>query len=250
MIYLTEKEKTHKESLLAKCNGRWVRLYRDRKSLSDYYWHVLDRLLFEKTILLDLGAGKKGMSSLFQNRIGVSIGLDISHEDLLKNNTIGYRICGDAQNLPFKNDCFDFIVSQWLLEHLPFPQKFLRESSRILRPKGSLLIVSNSLLCPFMLLNAVMPARFRDWLKKLFLPSEVEEDTYPTYYRANTRGQLARKARRTGLKETYFIYASDLSFFVFNRILFGLWLLLDRLTDKAFLKPMRMHFLAIYRKDG
>jgi SAM-dependent methyltransferase len=201
-------------------------------------------------MVLDLGAGKKGMLSLFKGLNIVTAGLDLLFDDLAKNKDVTYRVCGDAQHLPFKKNCIDFVISQWLLEHLPAPRLFLQETSRILRPKGSLLIVSNSLLCPFMLLNAVMPARIRDWLKKLLLPTEVEEDTFPTYYRANTRGQLARKTGRAGLKEAYFIYASDLSFFVFNRILFGLWLLLDRLTDQAFLKPMRMHFLAIYRKDG
>jgi SAM-dependent methyltransferase len=249
MIYLTEKERIHKESLLAKHKRRWVRLYRRRISLSDDYWRILDRILVEKSMVLDPGAGKKGMLSLFKGRHIVTVGLDLSYEDLKENQNLTFRVCGDAQYLPFKSNCFDVIVSQWLLEHLSVPGLFIMESSRILRNHGNVLLVSNSLFCPLMFFNAIMPAKLRDWLKQQFLPREVEEDTFPTYYRANTHNQLKRKTRKAGLKELYFNCLSDLSFFVFNRVFFAFWLRFDQLTDNRVLKLFRMHIIGLYKKE-
>jgi SAM-dependent methyltransferase len=176
------------------------------------------------------------------------VGLDVCHEALKENEFLSYRVVGDAQRLPFKAGAFDFIVSQWLLEHLSSPQFFFKEACRCLRKGGSFAVVSNSLFCPLMLFNAIMPSKLRDGIKRKLLPKEVEEDTFPTFYRANTQRQLRRLVRSTELKEKFFIYASDLSFFIFNRILFAFWLVVDRLTEKKFLGPLRMHFLGVYEK--
>jgi ubiquinone/menaquinone biosynthesis C-methylase UbiE len=247
MIYLTKKEKDHKESFLVNYDKKIINLYRKRKSLSDYYWSIFDSLLTPGMTILDLGAGEKGMISLFINRNITVIGLDMSVEDLKNNTHLSHRICGDAHNLPFKKK-FDFVISQWLLEHLPHPHQFLYEAHRVMKNGGYLSLVSNSLYCPLMFFNAVMPAPIRDWIKKRLLPKEVDEDTFPTYYRANTRSSILNITEDVGLKEETFIYASDLSFFIFNRIIFGFWIIIDLLSEIKMLRPIRMHFLGLYRK--
>jgi SAM-dependent methyltransferase len=248
MIYLTADEMKHKESYLPGYGRKLTEYYRVRKSLSDYYWSIIDGHLASNMMVLDIGAGKKSMLSLFVGRGITAVGLDVCHEALKSNEFLSYRVVGDAQRLPFKAGAFDFIVSQWLLEHLPSPQFFFKEACRCLRKGGSFAVVSNSLLCPLMLFNAVMPGKLRDGIKRKLLPKEVEEDTFPTFYRANTQRRLRRLVRSTELKEKFFIYASDLSFFIFNRILFAFWLVVDRLTEKKFLGPLRMHFLGVYEK--
>lgn len=248
MVYLTKKEREHKESFLQNYSKYLVDLYRQRKSLSDYYWLELDRSLGEDMLVLDAGAGKKGMLSLFLQRNITVVGLDISWEDLKKNPHLSHRVCGDAEHLPFKEGSFHLIVSQWLLEHLSSPRQFIQDASNTLQKNGLLLLISNSLYCPLMLFNALLPGLIRDRIKRAFLPKEVEEDTYPTHYRANTRRRLRSLVGDAGLEEKTFLHASDLSFFVFNRALFAFWLTLDRLTERELLKPLRMHFLGVYEK--
>lgn len=46
----------------------------------------------------------------------------------------------DALATPFNNESFDFIISSNMVHHVPFPKKFFKEMSRILRPGGVLLI--------------------------------------------------------------------------------------------------------------
>lgn len=250
MIYLTEKERLHKESYLKHYSQKLTDAYRQRKSLSDFYWSTLNETLSEPMLVLDAGAGEKSMLQLFRERPIVTVGLDLSLDDLKKNSRLTHRVCADAQELPFRQGCFDLIVSQWLLEHLPSPRLLLSETYRVLRNRGHLILVSNSLYCPLMFFNASMPALVREKIKKALLPKEVEEDTFPTYYRANTKALLDHVRREAGYIEESFVYANDLSFFIFNKLLFAIFLLWDRMTEARSLRPLRMHFVALFNKKA
>lgn len=48
---------------------------------------------------------------------------------------------GNAQNLPFPDNSFDFVTCQTLLIHVPEPQKAINEMKRVLKPGGTLLCV-------------------------------------------------------------------------------------------------------------
>lgn len=47
----------------------------------------------------------------------------------------------DLTRLPYADAAFDAIVCGWVLEHLPDPRPGLRELSRVLRPRGRLLLM-------------------------------------------------------------------------------------------------------------
>jgi SAM-dependent methyltransferase len=47
---------------------------------------------------------------------------------------------GTAEQLPFRDGAFDAVVSFAVFEHLPEPEKSLREIARVLRPGGTLLL--------------------------------------------------------------------------------------------------------------
>ncbi len=40
-------------------------------------------------------------------------------------------ILGFVENLPFKDKCFDFVIASHVLEHSPYPEKFLSELERV-----------------------------------------------------------------------------------------------------------------------
>ena len=48
---------------------------------------------------------------------------------------------GDAENIPFENETFDFVTCQTVLIHLKNPKKALEEMTRVLKPNGLLLCV-------------------------------------------------------------------------------------------------------------
>jgi ubiquinone/menaquinone biosynthesis C-methylase UbiE len=50
-------------------------------------------------------------------------------------------VCCDAEKLSFRDKSFDTIISSEMIYYLNDPEGFIRESSRILRPKGTLVIM-------------------------------------------------------------------------------------------------------------
>ena len=83
-----------------------------------------------KGMILDLGSGT-GMLSEFLNK--EIIGVDFSIKMLKKSGK--YKILGDAENLPFKNDTFDIVLSFTLIQNLPNFGVF-KEVRRILKPNS------------------------------------------------------------------------------------------------------------------
>jgi 2-polyprenyl-6-hydroxyphenyl methylase/3-demethylubiquinone-9 3-methyltransferase len=91
--------------------------------------------------ILDLGCGG-GFLSNFLSKKGYKVtGLDLA-EDALKvarqfdqTKNVNY-IQGSAYHLPFKEGTFDIVCAMDFLEHVEFPQKIIKEISRVLKPGG------------------------------------------------------------------------------------------------------------------
>jgi ubiquinone/menaquinone biosynthesis C-methylase UbiE len=98
-----------------------------------------------RKICLDLGCGTGNISKKERKFFGQVIGLDLSKPMLLqfKEKTELQNIslsCGDCENLPFKDNTFDFISMYSNLHHLPHPVLALREMFRTLKAGGVIYI--------------------------------------------------------------------------------------------------------------
>jgi SAM-dependent methyltransferase len=73
-----------------------------------------------------------------------------------------HDLCCDAQDLPFADATLDNVVGLDFLHHVPDPLRFLREASRVLRPKGRVVMVE-----PW-----ISPLGYL--LNKYFMPEELD----------------------------------------------------------------------------
>lgn len=105
----------------------------------------------DNSILCDCGIGTAAFSLTFAQTINPTThvtGVDIStkmlntaHQQLSQAN-IRHQICqGDVNTLPFRDECFDMVMSAHMLEHLPNPAKGLQEMVRVLRLGAPLVLV-------------------------------------------------------------------------------------------------------------
>ena len=126
-------------------------------SREPYFWELPNSELIdvlgeshEPHIILDVGS-ECGMRSRFLNEAGHTvIAIDLNLERFLYENYEGIiGLAGDAQHLPFKENVFDLVVSIELLEHLRYPDKFLKDSFTTLKDQGTLFCTVPCLNIPF-----------------------------------------------------------------------------------------------------
>jgi SAM-dependent methyltransferase len=121
--------------------------------LEDHYWWFVGRreLAFSllrdsgahrgEALVLDLGCGT-GVVSQELRTMTRTVGIDFSLQALefCRDRGLGCLVQGDAEALPFETGTFDAIVSLDVFEHLPNDEAAFRESCRVLKEGGVLIL--------------------------------------------------------------------------------------------------------------
>ncbi len=129
----------------------WDRFWASSPGLEDTYAndgrlvsYLVGRLDVRGRRILEVGAGT-GRDSLELAERGAEVWtLDYSDESLALIRQAGGEqlqiVCGDALALPFRDESFDIVFHQGLLEHFRQPLDLLAENHRVLRRGGFLLV--------------------------------------------------------------------------------------------------------------
>lgn len=83
--------------------------------------------------VLDIGCGQKPYYPFLVGKVKTYIGVDIQHWP-------GLDCLAKGEELPFKGETFDLILSTQALEHVENPQKVIKEIHRICKTNGILFI--------------------------------------------------------------------------------------------------------------
>jgi methionine biosynthesis protein MetW len=102
-----------------------------------------------KAKVVDLGCGNGEFTLRAKEKIGCNeiIGVDADEERLNEAEKKGIIVVNHDLNdtLPFRDNSFDVIICNQVIEHLYYPVKFMREVYRILKPKGYAVISTENL---------------------------------------------------------------------------------------------------------
>ncbi|MEW6740147.1 MAG: methyltransferase domain-containing protein [Nitrospirota bacterium] len=93
-------------------------------------WRIRTVLPHIQGKLLDMGCGTNDLVRTYGNGIGVDV-FQWENVDMVVQNTA---------NLPFDNESFDTVTCIAALNHIPNRNEVLKESFRILRPEGKIII--------------------------------------------------------------------------------------------------------------
>jgi SAM-dependent methyltransferase len=116
--------------------GAWILGWTDPLHLARRLLHeaLKQRAHYVQGRLLDLGCGGSPYRQLFSN-ISQYVGLDITpHQNV--------DVAGDGQVLPFFDNCFDTVLCNEVLEHVPEPSLLMAEVARVLKPCGFLILTT------------------------------------------------------------------------------------------------------------
>jgi ubiquinone/menaquinone biosynthesis C-methylase UbiE len=175
------------------------------------------------------------------------VGLDYDLPSLRAHKTVTNRLRGGIGTLPFKDQTFDLVTMNMVVEHLDNPSAQFREIYRILAPGG---------LCIFHTPNGrsigTLVARFvPQWLKNRIvyvLEGREPGDIFPAFYRANSERRIAELAQANGFEIiTMRIVLTDAIFAMVPPLAF-LELLWIRILRAKLLRGLRSDFVVVMRK--
>ena len=226
---------------------RFYPTYQDR--WDDYLFRkeILDRLDPGHT-LLDLGAGA-GIASFmdFRGQVANVCGVDPDPR-VLENPLLGEAKIGTGEALPYADAQFDIVITNSVLEHLSHPKEVFREVSRVLKPGGLFLAKTPNKWHYVTLISRMTPHWFHT--KYNSLRGVVQEDVFPTFYRANTScdlGALAKQSDLEMLKCSLIEGRPEYLRVLWPAYLFGV--LYERLVNRFdFLQFMRVVIIASFRR--
>ena len=90
--------------------------------------------------MLEPGCGRGEFLKNFKD-LGLDVvGVDASPEAIVLVDGLDIKLCDiENEKLPFDDNTFDVIYSKSFIEHLYYPEKYLEEAYRVLKPNGMLL---------------------------------------------------------------------------------------------------------------
>jgi len=123
-----------------------------------------------------------------------------------RNLKVVLRDCQDMAN--FKNNFFDLIFCNQVLEHVLYPEKCLHECHRILKKNGTMVFTTPNLASWFnrlLLLFGYQPSNYTvsEEFKNLGLPTFLHKENIYDHPRVFTLRALKEIFEKTGFKITY-----------------------------------------------
>jgi ubiquinone/menaquinone biosynthesis C-methylase UbiE len=148
--------------------------------------------------VLNVGAGPmpepgRRMRGLVGHLVGVDIDpVVMTNEDLDEAQVI------DGVRLPYEDNLFDAVYSDWTMEHVEQPELLLREIHRVLKPGASYWLRTTNLHHYVTAIAAVTPHWFHTWALGKAGVERADGGPWRTYYRSNTPARLRAQLLRAG----------------------------------------------------
>jgi SAM-dependent methyltransferase len=205
---------------------------------------LLDAALTRDARVLDAGCGRTTRLSAHQSRIAELVGVDLDASSGRENDALDRFVVADlCAPLPFDDATFDLVYANFVVEHLRAPAPAFREWRRVLRPGGSLVLLTSNRANPLLAAAALLPHRARVALKRLG-PRAAERDVIPAAYLANTPRQLSKHLEDAGFAAISVTYVATLHRYAGDRALFAGAL---RALERVLPSRLRSTIVAWYR---
>ena len=200
--------------------------------------------------MLDLGAGAGIVKQMnFKNLCKKVVGLD-PDKAILSNPYLDEAVLGFGENVPYPDEFFDIIISDNVWEHVCNPNEFLPEVRRVLR-KGGLYLAKTPNKYHYMTFIAMNTPH---WFHKFYnlLRGRSHEDTFPTYYRLNSRFDINKWARKVGFEISFFkTYEGRPEYLKILSLLYLLGVLYERVVNcSKLLEKFRIVCVVVLKKTS
>lgn len=219
----------------------------------EYYEAMVARLVTENCTWLDVGCGHHifpsnlALATRLTQQCTLVVGVD-PDETIAKNTLVHERYCQPIEQFSHPQQ-FDVVTSRMVVEHIEFPNRALAALSRLTKPRGKVVLYTVNRWSVVPILTKLIPFNLHHPIKK-FLWNTEEEDTFPVFYRMNTRRTLQRLFTAHGFREWHFSYVDDCRTFARFRATLQLELTLWAGLHRLGIRYPENCLLGVYEKIG
>lgn len=202
------------------------------------------------SVVLDLGAGAGIVSHMnFRGLAARVCGVDLDPR-VAQNPFLDEGKVADGGRIPYPGASFDLVFADNVLEHLAEPQEVFAEIARVMKPGGIFLFKTPNKWHYMPLIAHLTPHSFHRWINRK--RGRAEEDTFPTLYRANSRGSIERLAAAAGFEvEKIELVEGRPEYLRIHPMTYLLGLAYERLVNGLpFLAFLRVVLIGVLRKPS
>jgi 2-polyprenyl-3-methyl-5-hydroxy-6-metoxy-1,4-benzoquinol methylase len=192
--------------------GPRMRLEHGYFTPDDYYEALVGRLLHDGAEWCDVGCGRNifpenpDLAREYASRCRFVFGID-PDDNVRENALVNEYFQGIVEDCPIERQ-FDLVTLRMVAEHIENPEAALSRLARLLKPSGHAVIYTPHKWAPMSIVANVTPFGLHNPLKRLLWNSEAR-DTFPTQYKLNTRKDIDRIAKLTGLEQVHYQRLDD-----------------------------------------
>jgi SAM-dependent methyltransferase len=162
---------------------------------------VANALLAGKRHVKSLEAGCGSATQIRLKPSAYVVGIDVSKDQLSRNEDVQEKIVGDIQTYSLPKDEFDVAVCWMVLEHLPRPQDALLNLFESVKPQGLLILGVPHLLSFKGVVTRITPFWFHVLFYRLM---KYTSRPFPTYCRADILPtKMIRLAENNGFQVVF-----------------------------------------------
>src|SRR5712691_7349057 len=172
-----------------------------------HYAALLNSRVTDGVKWLEVGCGRSivpywAMSETEQrtmiSRCASLTGIDV-HKAIREHLLLPARVIGLAQWLPFRDEAFDLVTANMVVEHVDDCGAFLADIFRVLKPGGRFVFRTPNYWFYLVAIASLVPDSIKGRIVWL-LERRREDDRFLTYYHMNTVTSIRRLAEKAGFQ--------------------------------------------------
>ena len=207
---------------------------RFRDGTKTFYAWIRSTSGLRDATVLNVGAGptpEPGVRRL-RGEVRHLVGVDVDPVVLNNSDLDDARVIDGP--LPFSEEFFDIVYSDWTIEHVAQPAGLIREVHRVLKPGGWFMFRTTNRMHYVTMVAAHTPHGFHDLVaNRVRALGNSHHDPWPTYYRLNNPSSARDALASAGFDHIEAqLLEPQPAYLVFNPIAFNLGVLYERLVNR------------------
>ena len=231
-----------------KISHKIVSFYYPEANISGYtsvdgtveFYNRINSLVSDSMTVLDFGAGRAAWYEddscsyrkkirTIKGKVKKVIGCDVDRA-IFDNNSVDERIkIAFGESLPFEDDAFELIISDYTFEHIANPTYVAKEFRRILKKGGWLCARTPNKFSYVSLITRIVNNSRHARILKYAQPERKEVDVFPTAFKLNSMNDISKYFDKNHFDNFTYRYEAEPSYHFNNKYLFPMFLLANKL---------------------